>query len=879
MTVAPGAAKEPPAPEFKPVRMDEVELAAPLPDLPTTAPEGGTVFGGSMCLVRLHETPVGIIDLDLPPGGLPAADLAPRIESELGEAIAAHLREDGLDPQPLTAAGLPAVEDPRCLRTREEFLARAPMLSVVICTRDRPDSVRITLESILSCRYPADRYEVIVVDNAAEGDSVVDVVQSEFQGPVAVRVVREPEPGLSHARNRGLADSQGEIVVFADDDVLVDRNWLYRLAAAFEDGDRVGASSGLTLPDVLETPTQRWIEGFGGRMRGFDRRLYDVQNPSADRPLFPFTVGDFGAGRNMAFDRRLLLDLGGFDVALGPGALAHDGDDVEALLRVLLSGRTLSHDPKAIVWHAHPRDYEELEERVWGYGVGYTACLTRAVLDHPSLLLELGRKLPQGLKFALSPGSEKNAGRQGDFPKHLVRSEVLGMAYGPIAYLRSRRDQRRRRRRAAAPGSGTKGGEGADGEGPGGRLKVLFVCDEYPPVVGGAAKNLQLLAEYLSPQHDVVVATSWQPNAPESEQMNGVPVHRVRDSTTRASFLSSDPYRHHAPPFPDPEAVARLRRLIAAEQPDLVYAYGWLAAAAAAALRDSRIPLILAAHDYGNFCAQFTLVRKGEPCSGPALAKCLDCAAHTYGAAKGAVAVGSVFAGKPLLRRRIAALHGVSGFVAGRNAEEIGVPAERTFAIPNFHEVEQVEVGPDDLPSEVPDEPFVMFVGHLRPYKGLEVLLKAYERLQRRPPLVLVGTRADDTPAEFPAGVSVFTYLAHPAVMELWRRSLFAVSPSIAPEAFPTVVHEAMSCGKPVIGTNQGGYLDMIDDGRNGLLVPVGDAAALAAAMQTLVDDEELRFRFGESARERAREYTPQAVLPRIERLFRDTVAQSPRRR
>jgi glycosyltransferase involved in cell wall biosynthesis/GT2 family glycosyltransferase len=880
MTAARGAVKEPPAPEFKPVRMDEVEVAAPLPDLPTRGPEDTTEFGGSMCLVRLHETPVGIIDLDLPEGGLPAADLAARIEAELGSAIAAHLREDGLEPRPLTAAGLEPVEQPPCLQAREEFLARAPMLSVVICTRDRPDSVRITLNSILSCRYPADRYEVIVVDNAAEGDSVVDVVESEFQGPVPVRVVREPEPGLSHARNRGLAVAEGEIVVFADDDVLVDRNWLYRLAAAFESGDKVGASSGLTLPDVLETPTQRWIEGFGGRMRGFDRRLYDVDDPPADRPLFPFTVGDFGAGRNMAFDRQLLLDLGGFDVALGPGALAHDGDDVEALLRVILSGRQLAHDPKAIVWHAHPRDYEELEERVWGYGVGYTACLTRAVLDHPGLLVEMARKLPQGLKFALSPKSEKNAGRQGDFPKHLVRSEVLGMAYGPVAYVRSRRDQRRRRRRASHGGVPAKGAESGDGEGPGagGRLKILFVCDEYPPVVGGAALNLRLLAEYLSPRHDVVVATSWQPNAPESEVMNGVPVHRVRDTTTRASFLSSDPYRHHAPPFPDPEAVTRLRRLIAAERPDLVYAYGWIANAAATALRDSRTPLILAAHDYGNFCAQFTLVRKGEPCSGPALGKCLDCAAHTYGAAKGAVAVGSVFGSWPLLRRRVAAIHGVSGFVAERNAEEIGIAPERTFAIPNFHEVEQVEVGPEDLPSEVPGEPFVMFVGHLRPYKGLEVLLDAYQRLQRRPPLVLVGTRAEDTPAEFPPGVTVLTYMAHPAVMALWRRSLFAVSPSIAPEAFPTVVHEAMSCGKPVIGTNQGGYLDMIDDGKNGLLVPVGDAGALAAAMQSLIDDQSLRDRFGANARERAREYTPQAVLPRIERLFRETAAQAPRR-
>ncbi|HET7574092.1 MAG TPA: glycosyltransferase, partial [Solirubrobacterales bacterium] len=376
-------AVEPPSPGFKPVRMDDVEIGAPFADLPAASADG-TLFGGSMCLVRLHGMPVGLVELDLPPEGISAAQLAELIDAELGGEIAAHLRDDGIEPRPLSAAGLPAEEEqPACARRRLEFLAEAPRLSVVICTRDRPDSVRITLESILACEYPADRYEVIVVDNAAEGDSLVELVDAEFQREVAVRVVREPEPGLSHARNRGVAESRGEIVVFADDDVLVDRNWLYLLAAAFRTGDRVGASSGLTLPDVLETPTQRWIEGFGGRVRGFDRRVYDVEDPPADRPLFPFTVGDFGAGRNMAFDRRLLEELGGFDVALGPGALAHDGDDVEALLRVLLSRHQLVHDPKAIVWHAHPREYRELTERVWGYGVGYTACLTRAVSDHP----------------------------------------------------------------------------------------------------------------------------------------------------------------------------------------------------------------------------------------------------------------------------------------------------------------------------------------------------------------------------------------------------------------------------------------------------------------------------------------------------------------
>jgi glycosyltransferase involved in cell wall biosynthesis len=875
---APGRARsaEPPSPGFKPVRMDDVEIGAPLPDLPATAADC-KAFGGSMCLVRLHGVPVGIVELDLPPEGLPAERLAVEIDAGLSAEIASHLRSDGLEPATLTVTGLASPESPPCARDRLRLFADAPRLSVIICTRDRPESVRVTLNSILGCEYPPDRFEVIVVDNAAEGDSLVELVATEFQGEVEVRVRREPEPGLSHARNCGLADARGEIVVFADDDVLVDRNWLYLLAAPFASGPRVGASSGLTLPDVLETPTQRWIEGFGGRIRGFDRRVYDLEDPPADRPLFPFTVGDFGAGRNMAFDRQLLLDLGGFDVALGPGALAHDGDDVEALLRVLLSGHRLVHDPKAIVWHAHPREYRELEERVWGYGVGYTACLTRAISEHPALLLDLARKLPRGLRFAFAPGSEKNAGRQDDFPRHLVRSEVLGMAYGPIAYVRSRRDQRRRRRSAATRGSSSPPADG-DGDGPPARLKLLFVCDEYPPVVGGAAHNLRLLAEHLAPRHDVVVATAWQPNAPSFEVMNGVPVHRVRDTTTRAERLSSDPYRHHAPPFPDPEAALRLRRLIAAERPDLVYAYGWIAAAAASAMAGDPTPLILSAHDYGNFCAQFTLVRKGETCSGPALGKCLDCAADTYGAAKGAVAVGSVFGCAPLLRRKVAKIHGVSGFVAERNAVELGIPRERAVVIPNFHVDPPAGAAAPELPPEVPEDPFILFVGHLRHYKGLNVLLDSYRQLTEPPPLVLVGTRAADTPEEFPPGVTVLTYLAHPVVMELWRRAMFGVSPSIAPEAFPTVVHEAMSCGKAMIGTNMGGYLDMIEPGRTGLLVPPDNRAALTAAMARLIADPELRVRLGENAHDKAKAYKPETVLPRIERLFQETVAESARR-
>jgi GT2 family glycosyltransferase len=444
----------PPSPDFAPVRMDAVEIGAPLPTLPPSRTRTGIPFAASLCLVRLHGRPLGLVEVSLPEAGLTASALAAEIDAALGAEVDSHLEGDGLPPSEVSTAGVAAKNTPACIATREQLLADAPSLSVVVCTRNRPDSVRLTLRSVLSCRYPRDRWEAIVVDNAAEADPSIAAIVAEAGEEVEVRVVHEPEPGLSNARNRGLRNAQGELIVFADDDVEVNAEWLAALAAPFRGDERVGAVSGLTLPGSLETPVERWTEGFGGRSRPLRVRRFDLTDPPPDNPLFPFTVGELGAGRNMAFRRELFERLGGFDPALGPGTIAHDGDDIEMLLRVLLAGRVIVHDPAALVWHAHPDDYGELEDRVWGYGVGLTACLTKAVIDRPSLLLDLLRKLPRGIAFAVSPSSEKNVGRQHDFPRSLARRELLGMAYGPLAYARSRRQRRlRRARRLRSSGS------------------------------------------------------------------------------------------------------------------------------------------------------------------------------------------------------------------------------------------------------------------------------------------------------------------------------------------------------------------------------------------------------------------------------------------
>ena len=87
--------------------------------------------------MRLHGRPLGVVEVDLPPTGLAPAVLAEKIEATLAAAIDAHLEADGLARRPLGAGGIAGPERPACTAAIDDFLERAPFVSVVIPTRDR----------------------------------------------------------------------------------------------------------------------------------------------------------------------------------------------------------------------------------------------------------------------------------------------------------------------------------------------------------------------------------------------------------------------------------------------------------------------------------------------------------------------------------------------------------------------------------------------------------------------------------------------------------------------------------------------------------------------------------------------------------------------
>ena len=429
--VAPSAWK------MEPVRILEIEISRPLPNILAINEQAGQQYRYARCLIRLHTQPLGLLELSLNESEAKAEVYAGQIWQVLGEQINAHLREDGLpEVTGLDVAGLPSMCTPKCVEEREAFLRTAPFASVVLSTRDRPDRLARCLLSLLALQYPS--YEVIVVDNAPSTSATADFIQQRYADKPKIRYVREDIPGLSAGRNRGIAEARGEIIAFTDDDVAVDTYWLAGLVRGFSLTENVACVTSLLLPLELETSPQLWFEEFGGFNKGFIRRVFYWRRGEKDGHLHPFTAGGFGTGAGMAFTAKFLREEKGFDLALGAGSRTGAGEDLVAFFRVLMRRSCLVYEPASLAYHEHRRDYASLQKQIYYYGAGLTAYLTKIVVDNPLLLFRIVVRVPQGLFFIFSARSTKNQKKSSHFPKGLTRLEWKGMLLGPLLYLKGR---------------------------------------------------------------------------------------------------------------------------------------------------------------------------------------------------------------------------------------------------------------------------------------------------------------------------------------------------------------------------------------------------------------------------------------------------------
>jgi GT2 family glycosyltransferase len=432
---------------FLPWRVQHVSLRDHLPDLIAEP-----AVGGLLVVFWCDRIPVG--QLSLPASLLPisSGQLAATAPSIVAAAVGHGTLELGFSP-PLPvpedkqiAHAPPALEDVLALvrpmaSLAETFNRRVPAVtlpvSVVVCTRNRPDSLERCLSSIRELST-APR-EVLVIDNDPSSGTTRRVTERFPE----VTYVPEPRPGLSVARNTGVRTCVGAIVAFTDDDVQVHPGWIDALSREFTRADLM-ALTGLILPSELETPAQQAFHGdvvgwgWGYRAIDFDAAFFEATK-SVGVPVWRL-----GAGANMAFRREAFDRVGLFDERLGAGA-SGCSEDSEVWYRLLAEGHRCRYSPTAVVFHHHRTEWSSLSEQLYSYMRGHVAALFVQFerYGHWGNLYRAFVALPLYLLRVAWHAGKRRVGRflYGRTAKPLaqpVTPQILGALAGYVYYLRHR---------------------------------------------------------------------------------------------------------------------------------------------------------------------------------------------------------------------------------------------------------------------------------------------------------------------------------------------------------------------------------------------------------------------------------------------------------
>ena len=232
--------------------------------------------------------------------------------------------------------------------------------TVLICTRDRAKSLRVTLVSLANLQIAQGiAWELVIVDNGSS-DETASVVQ-EFVDRLPIRRAWEPNAGLSNARNRGIAEAAGRYIVWTDDDVEVNPDWLAGYLQLFADHPAAVVFGGRSVPR-FEEPVVPWFAAGSRHLSDLlaVRDFGDREAPlSRTGDLLPF-------GLNYAVRADVQRQFP-YDPELGvaPGR-RRSGEEIDAIVRMLDAGFAGVWSPKPVVFHRIPR-----ERQTWSYIFSY----------------------------------------------------------------------------------------------------------------------------------------------------------------------------------------------------------------------------------------------------------------------------------------------------------------------------------------------------------------------------------------------------------------------------------------------------------------------------------------------------------------------------
>jgi glycosyltransferase involved in cell wall biosynthesis len=408
-------------------------------------------------------------------------------------------------------------------------------------------------------------------------------------------------------------------------------------------------------------------------------------------------------------------------------------------------------------------------------------------------------------------------------------------------------------------------------------MRVIELTDLYPPAIGGLERFVVLLSEGLARRgHEVHVVTSAVRGAPAAETSAGVTVHRSPLLYQRlAPRLSEDAARPFHPPAPDPLFRRALAEVVEEVKPDVIHAHAW-SVFSCLSRTFPRTPVMATAHDYSLACARKSLVnRAGMPCPGPSWRRCGPCASSQYGLAKGNVLAAASLSSLGLLKR-VTTFTAVSDYLANRLSPIIGrvtgqpVRTLHSFVPDGLYESGWQTTRPEFLPAQ---DGYLLYVGQLSRYKGVDVLIDAYRRLPHPPPLIMLGTPHPTCPerGSLPDGVTMQTNVAHQSVIAAMVRAACVVVPSVGPDSLPMTVSEAQNCGVPVIASAVGGIPEQVVDGQTGWLVPPADEQALTDRLGELLASADQAKAMGQAGRLHARRFTAASGVGAFEEALQAT--------
>ena len=227
------------------------------------------------------------------------------------------------------------------------------MISIIICTYNREKYIRPLLESIAKNDYPTTDYEIVLVDNNCTDNTRGVYEQFATANPmVTLRYVVEPEQGLSAARNRGIKEAKGDIIIYVDDDALVDTDYIRQYAEHFATYPETMAAGGPIEP-LYETKEPSWMSPY---TKALLTAWMNYGNQVREYPN-----GRYPGGGNAAYRKEVFERVGLFNTELGrKGNLLLASEEKDIFDKMKALGMKVLYLPAPVLHHCIPQ--AKLEE-------------------------------------------------------------------------------------------------------------------------------------------------------------------------------------------------------------------------------------------------------------------------------------------------------------------------------------------------------------------------------------------------------------------------------------------------------------------------------------------------------------------------------------